>query len=272
MIHGPLSISRIRLGSFGLHAVVAIAVIFGSTLASKAVFAAEPVYEMRENHDPNGIGKFYMGREIARVMGHQGIPWLERDTREQEEQLSKLVEILNIKPGDTVADIGAGSGVITMMMAKKVGTEGTIYAVDIQPEMLAAIETKTEKAGITNVELVMGTTKSPKLPPNSCDLAFMVDVYHEFDFPHEMLTGIVSGLKRGGRVAFIEYRKEDPTIRIKEVHKMTEAQVKKEALQAEFGLKHVTTNEDLPLQHVVIFEKVAAAGNDKATGDDAKSK
>ena len=143
-----------------------------------------------------------------------------------------------------------------MMIADKVGKDGTVYAVDIQPEMLAAIETKLEKSKIENVELVLGTTKSPELPANSCDLAFMVDVYHEFDFPHEMLTGIVKGLKPGGRIAFVEYRKEDPSIRIKLVHKMTEEQVKKEALQPEFNLKHVKTNEDLPLQHVVFFEKV----------------
>lgn len=255
----------IARGGFGLlHFGVAVcAVIVGGELvgselvgANTALEAAPPVYEMREDHDPNGIGKFYMGREIAHVMGHQGIPWLERDTREQEERLSKLVKILDLKPGDNVADIGAGSGVITMMMARKIAPSGTVYAVDIQPEMLAAIETKLEKAEIDNVELVLGTIKSPKLPENSCDLAFMVDVYHEFNFPHEMLAGIVAGLKPGGRIAFIEYRKEDPTIRIKEVHKMTEAQVKKEALQAEFGLRHVTTNEELPLQHVVIFEKI----------------
>lgn len=216
-------------------------------------------YETREDHDPNGIGKFYMGREIARVMGHQGIPWLERDSREEEERLSKLVQILNPQPGDAVADIGAGSGVITMMMAEKVGKDGVVYAVDIQPEMLAAIESKLEKADLNNVELVLGTIKTPKLPENSCDLAFMVDVYHEFDFPHEMLAGIVQGLKPGGRVAFVEYRKEDPEVRIKEVHKMSEAQVKKEALQSEFGLRYVKTHTELPLQHVVVFAKVGEA-------------
>lgn len=217
----------------------------------------DPLYEFRDEHDRYGIGKFYMGREIARVMGHQGIPWLERDNREEEERLSELLELLAIKPGDSVADIGAGSGVITMMIADIVGTEGTVYAVDIQPEMLAAIQEKTDKAGIDHVELVRGTTKNPKLPPDSCDLAFMVDVYHEFDFPHEMLSGIVAGLKPGGRVAFVEYRKEDPTIPIIEVHKMTEEQVKKEALRPEFGLKHVVTHRSLPRQHVILFEKLS---------------
>lgn len=220
---------------------------------------SEARYETREDHDPYGIGKFYMGREIAHVMGHIGIPWLERDNREEEERLSELLSLLEIDAGDSVADIGAGSGVITMMIADLVGTGGTIYAVDIQPEMLAAIKVKTDAAGIEHVELVRGTTKTPKLPPNSCDLAFMVDVYHEFDFPYEMLKGIVDGLKPGGRIAFVEYRKEDPSIPIIEVHKMSEAQVKKEALQPVFGLKHVKTDESLPRQHVIIFEKLAAS-------------
>lgn len=234
-----------------------IAFVFvGATLVPRISSADDSLYEMREDHDPNGIGKFYMGREIARVMGHQGIPWLERDTREEEERLSQLVEILAPKPGEAVADIGAGSGVITMMIAEKVGPEGRVYAVDIQPEMLAAIESKLEKEKIENVELVLGTIKTPKLPPNSCDLAFMVDVYHEFDFPHEMLTGIVEGLKPGGRIAFVEYRKEDKEVPIKLVHKMTEAQVKKEALQSEFGLRFVTNHTALPLQHVIVFEKL----------------
>lgn len=216
-------------------------------------------YETREDHDRYGIGKFYMGREIARVMGHQGIPWLERDNREEEERLSELLSLLEIEPGDAVADIGAGSGVITMSIADLVGAKGTIYAVDIQPEMLAAIKVKTDSAGIDHVELVRGTTKDPKLPPNSCDLAFMVDVYHEFDFPYEMLQGIVDGLKPGGRVAFVEYRKEDRSIPIIEVHKMSEAQVKKEALQSVFRLKHVKTDQSLPRQHVITFEKMAAS-------------
>lgn len=234
------------------------ALILTIAVTGASALADPPVYETREEHDRYGIGKFYMGREIARVMGHQGIPWLERDNREEEERLSELITLFDLKPGDAVADIGAGSGVITMMISDIVGSDGTVYAVDIQPEMLAAIKKKTDERDIKNVELVLGTTKSPELPPDSCDLAFMVDVYHEFDFPHEMLTGIVNGLKPGGRIAFVEYRKEDPTIPILEVHKMTEAQVKKEALQKEFGLKHVTTHEDLPRQHVIIFEKQAS--------------
>lgn len=212
-------------------------------------------YEFRRDHDPNGIGKFYMGREIAHVMGHQGIRWLERPQREEEERLSLLMEALKLKPGMVVADIGAGSGVISTLIAPRIEPGGTVLAVDIQPEMLAALAFKCKQLGITNVEPVKGTVKSPKLKEGTVDLVLMVDVYHEFNFPYEMLNEISQALKVGGRVAFVEYRKEDPTVPIKEVHKMTEAQVKKEASLPEFHLKWVETYGKLPRQHVVIFEK-----------------
>lgn len=212
-------------------------------------------YEFRELHDPNGIGKFYKGREIARVMGHQGILWLERPEREEEERLTLLMEALQLKPGMVVADIGAGSGVISLMMAERVLPGGTVLGVDIQQEMLDALAAKCKLQGIENVEPVLGTTKSPRLEAESVDLVVMVDVYHEFDFPYEMLAEIVTSLKPGGRVAFVEYRKEDHSVPIKEVHKMSEEQVKKEALLPEFGLKWVETYDKLPRQHVVTFEK-----------------
>lgn len=214
-----------------------------------------PRYTWREEHDPNGIGKFYMGREIARVMGHQGIRWLERPQREKEEGLSLLIESLALEPGMVVADIGAGSGVISVRLAREIGPEGTVLAVDIQQEMLDALAINCKRLKITNVEPVLGETKTPKLKPGTVDLAVMVDVYHEFDYPYEMLSEIAKSLKPGGRVAFVEYRKEDPTVPIKLVHKMTEAQVKKEASQPEFGLKWKETVDKLPRQHVVIFEK-----------------
>jgi SAM-dependent methyltransferase len=221
-----------------------------------------PRYAFREEHDPNGIGKFYMGREIARVMGHQGIRWLERPEREEEERLSLLVESLSLKPGMVVADIGAGSGVISTMIARRIAPEGTVLAVDIQQEMLDALAARCKQQGVENVEPVLGTTQSPQLRPGSVDLALMVDVYHEFDFPYEMLSGISTSLKAGGRVAFVEYRKEDPAVPIKEVHKMTEQQVRLEAGLPEFGLRWVETVGRLPRQHIVIFEKLRA--NDAA--------
>ena len=213
------------------------------------------IYEFRELHDPNGIGKFYLGREIAHVMGHQGISWLERPEREQEEGLTQLVKALDLKPGQAVADIGAGSGVISLMLSEKVGPQGTVLAVDIQQEMLDALAVNCKKRGVTNILPVLGTTSAPNLKPGTVDLVIMVDVYHEFDMPFEMLSGIAKSLKPGGRVAFVEYRKEDPAVPIKEVHKMTEAQVKKEAGAKELGLVWLKTYGKLPRQHVVLFEK-----------------
>ncbi len=219
-------------------------------------------YEFRREHDPNGIGKFYMGREIAHVMGAQAATWLERPEREAEESISKLIPALNLKPGMVVADIGAGSGVITLMMADKVGDEGKIVAVDIQQEMLNRLARKLKVQKIDNVELVKGTEKSPRLPADSIDLALMVDVYHEFEFPHEMMLEISKAMKPGGRVVFVEYRKEDPNVPIKLVHKMTEAQVKQEIEQPEFHLKWKETIGDLPWQHVIVFERVKDAADD----------
>lgn len=212
-------------------------------------------YTFREEHDPNGIGKFYMGREIARVMGHQGIMWLERPEREREEKLTLLMDCLDLQPGMVVADIGAGSGVISALISDRIGPEGTVLAVDIQQEMLDALAARCKKSGITNIEPILGTNKSPRLKPGSVDLAVMVDVYHEFDFPYEMLSEIAQSLKPGGRVAFVEYRKEDPTVPIKEVHKMSEEQVKREAGLPEFGLEWVETIDKLPRQHVIIFRR-----------------
>jgi precorrin-6B methylase 2 len=180
-----------------------------------------PRYRFRSQHDPDGIGKFYLDREIAHVMGYLGIDWLERPERESEEHLTQLVDSLKLKPGMVVADIGAGSGVISLMMAKKVGPTGSVLAVDIQDEMLSVLSKRLKQLKITNVKPVHGTVKSPNLKPASVDLALMVDVYHEFNFPYEMLREIAKALKPGGRVVFVEYRKEDPNVPIKLVHKMT---------------------------------------------------
>ncbi|MBI1313852.1 methyltransferase domain-containing protein [bacterium] len=216
-----------------------------------------PRYSFRRNHDPNGIGKFYMGREIAQVMGFPGAPWLERDTREEEERLTLLVRSLKLKPGMVVADIGAGSGVISMLVAEQITPDGKVMAVDIQQEMLDRLKKRCEAVGIKNVVPVKGAIKSPNLEPGSVDLIIMVDVYHEFEFPYEMTQELAKALKPGGRIAWVEYRLEDPTVPIKLVHKMSEAQVKLEASQAECGLKFAETIGVLPRQHIVIFERPA---------------
>jgi precorrin-6B methylase 2 len=212
-------------------------------------------YQTRKKHDRDGIGKFYLGREIAHVMGYQGIDWLERPERESEEHLTQLIDSLKLTPGMVVADIGAGSGVISLKLAEKVGPTGTVLAVDIQDEMLSVLSKRLKQMKITNVKPVRGTVKSPNLKAASVDLALMVDVYHEFNYPYEMLREIAKALKPGGRVVFVEYRKEDPNVPIKLVHKMTEAQVKREAGQPEFGLRWLETIGVLPRQHVIIFER-----------------
>jgi precorrin-6B methylase 2 len=216
-------------------------------------------YTRNQIHDPNGIGKFYMGREIAHVMGFAGAQWLERNEREREERLTLLVRSLRIKPGDVVADIGAGSGVISMLMAESVLPGGKVVAVDVQQEMLDRLQTRCERAGIENIVPVLGTQQRSGLEPESIDLAIMVDVYHEFEFPYEMLLDLSRALKPGGRIVFVEYRKEDPSVPIKEVHKMSQDQVRLEAEQQEFGLKWLETVHLLPRQHVIIFRKSDSA-------------
>ncbi len=211
---------------------------------------SRPPYEFRLRHDPNGIGKFYMGREIAHVMGSPAIPWLERPEREKEEQPKLLLEALALKPGMIVADVGAGSGYYAFRMAPLVAR---VLAVDIQQEMLDALKARAEKLKVTNVEPVLGTIEDPKLPVGTVDLALLVDVYHEFSFPWEMMMAIKRSLKPGGRVVLVEFRAEDPRVPIKEVHKMSEAQAKKEMELA--GFKWEKTVGTLPWQHILFFTR-----------------
>jgi SAM-dependent methyltransferase len=223
-------------------------------LADEKPQEQKPRYETRQDHDPEGIGKFYLGREIAQVMGHLAADWLERPEREQEEQPNKLLDALKLKDGDAVADIGAGSGYFAFRIAKRVGEKGKVLAVDIQPEMLDIIRKRMKDWKISNVEPIQGTETDPKLPANSVDLILMVDVYHEFSYPYEMTQAMVRSLKIGGRMVFVEYRKEDPKVYIKLVHKMYEKQVLKE--MEPHALRWVKTLDVLPTQHVIIFEKV----------------
>ncbi len=231
----------------GLHWVVSV-IAAESTATNR--------YEFRKEHSRDGIGKFYMGREISHVMGHQVADWLERPERDEEEHTEKLVGELKVKPGDVIADIGAGTGYFTRRLAKKTGPTGSVLAVEIQPEMLDLLTNQMHQAGITSVKPVLGTVSDPKLRSNSVDLALMVDVYHEFEFPFEMMDAITRALKPGGRVVFVEFRGEDPAVPIKPLHKMTEAQVKKE--MSALPLRWVETIAILPRQHIIVFQKPAA--------------
>lgn len=213
-----------------------------------------PLYETRTEHDVNGIGKFFMGREIAKVMGHQGADWLERPQRDEEERADLMIDALKFREGEVVADIGCGSGYISRKIAAKVGATGVIYGVDIQQEMLDLLAKNMEKFHVTTVKPVLGTTTDPKVPAGSCDTMIMVDVYHEFDFPYEMIENMINGLKQGGRIVFVEYRKEDPAVPIRAVHKMSEEQVKKE-MTAHPRLEHSETVATLPRQHIIVFRR-----------------
>ncbi len=201
---------------------------------------------------PDGIGKYYLGREIAHFMSHLGAPWLERPEREAEENTQALVDAIELRPADVVADIGVGTGYYAFRLAPKV-PQGKVLGVDIQQEMLDLLTAAAKQRGVTNVQAVLGTTSDPKLPKEGVDVALMVDSYHEFDQPREMMSAIVDALKPGGRVVLVEFRAEDPAVHIKRLHKMSEAQAVKEMTAA--GLNHVETKAVLPQQHLMIFEK-----------------
>lgn len=204
----------------------------------------------------DGIGKVYMGREISHVMGHLGAGWLERPEREREERTDLLFDNLDLQPNHVVADIGAGTGYFSFPISARV-PDGKVLAVDIQPEMLEIIESR-KAAGQNpdswaNIETVLGTEDDPNLPANAVDLILMVDAYHEFAYPREMGEAMARALKPGGRIALVEYRLEDPSVPIKTLHKMSEAQAKKE-MEA-LGLKWIETKGMLPQQHLMFFEK-----------------
>jgi SAM-dependent methyltransferase len=220
---------------------------------SRQVGGATNRYEFKQRHDADGAGKFYMGREIALVMGHEAADWLERPERATEEQPDVLIRQLNVRPGETVADIGAGTGYLSRCLAQRVGPAGRILAVDIQPEMLTVLTNTSARLGITNIIPVLGTETDPRLPAVSVDLVLMVDVYHEFDSPYEMMEATCRAVKPGGRVILVEYRGEDPAVPIKLRHKMTEAQVRKE--MSVMPLDWVETINVLPRQHIIVFRK-----------------
>ena len=217
--------------------------------------AAEAVYEFKANHDPDGIGKFYLGREIAHVMGHEGADWLEREERDREERPDLLLDALQLKAGMSVADVGAGTGYHSRRMARLAGPTGKVFAVDIQKEMLEIIDAKSRKESIGNIQTILGDTKNPRLPRASIDLVLMVDVYHELEYPCEMVAAIREALKPGGRLVLVEFRAEDPAVPIKPLHKMTATQARKE--MAHHSFRWVENSARLPWQHLLVFEKAA---------------
>jgi predicted methyltransferase len=200
----------------------------------------------------DGTGKVYMGREISQVVSQHAIGWLERRDREGEEKPSLVMEHLELAPDDVVADIGAGSGYFSFLIAPLV-PEGKVIAVDIQQEMLDFIEGKKKLKKIFNVEPLLGTIDDTRLPENQVDLAILVDAYHEFSHPREMAASIFKGLKPGGRIVLLEYRAEDPSVPIKPLHKMSVKQVRREMEAVGFEFKEV--RDFLPIQHFLVFQK-----------------
>ncbi len=239
-----------RLGaalSLGFLLLLAVGMQGGSAWAD---MVESPYRQVAPSAD--GIGKIYRGREIAAVMGHEGAYWLERPSRERQERPQRVVEALGLEPTAVVADLGAGSGYMTTRLAQKV-PQGKVLAVDLQPEMLALLRLRLEEEHIDNVVPLQGAVDDPHLSPETVDLALLVDAYHEFAFPYEMMAGVVSALKPGGQVVLAEYRAENPLILIKRLHKMSVAQVKREMVAV--GLRWLKTDESLPQQHLLFFEK-----------------
>lgn len=201
----------------------------------------------------------YMGREIAQTMHYTGAPWLVRESRQREEDCRLLLEALAIKPGQHVCDIGCGNGFYTLELARLVGPTGTVYAVDIQPEMLRMLAHRAAAEGLANIRPILGTAIDPRLPPGRLDLVLCVDVYHEFSHPAEMLARIRESLAADGRLVLAEFRGEDPAVPIKPLHKMTKQQVLKELEPAGFRLDR--SFDRLPWQHLLFFANVPAGGS-----------
>ena len=215
--------------------------------------SVQPAYRTGDP-SPDGIGKFFHGREIAKVMGHPAIGWLERDEREREEAPSRAIDALELAPDAVIADIGTGSGYYSFRIAAKV-PQGKVMAVDIQPEMLEFLAKRAVELKVANVVPHQGGVDDLRLPPASLDAALLVDAYHEFSHPQEMLASLRRALKPGGRIILLEFRAEDERVPIKPLHKMTEAQARLELEGA--GFRFVSNRRQLPWQHFMVFERPA---------------
>ena len=220
-------------------------------LLQTATLVAQERYTVKSG-DPNGINKWYMGRQIAHVMSHFGIEWLERKEREMEENTTQLLKNLAVQPGTAIADIGAGSGYHSTLLSKMVGT-GKVYAVDVEPEMIAYLKARIKLEGHKSIIPVLSTEQKVSLPANSIDIMLLVDVYHEFSFPYEMTLSMLEALKPGGKLVLVEFRAEDPNVPIKTIHKMGEQQAVKEFKASGFLFEKNLGN--LPWQHCLIFRK-----------------
>lgn len=223
------------------------------TTGKQPATPTDTAYTYKTPH-PDGTGKLYLGREIAHVMGAGGAGWLERSTRQQEEDADAAIAAMPLQPASTVADIGAGTGYYTFRLARRV-PQGRVYAVEIQDEFVASLKARTRQEGAANVTVTKGTETTPNLPDTAVDLAIMVDVYHELAYPQELLRALHKALKPNGYLLLLEYRAEDPSIPIKELHKLSVAQAKKELAANGFVLAE--KKDFLPIQHYLLFRKVS---------------
>jgi len=240
--------------------LIAIPLLSFGAFAQEATLAEDGDRYKYRRANSDGIGKTYMGRQISHVMGHRGAAWLERSDREREERTDLLIENLPINPGDKVADIGAGTGYFSLPMARMVGEAGTVYAVDIQLEMLSIIAERATGEGLFQIEPILATEKNPGLSPESISMALFVDAYHEFEWPWEVMSAVYESLIPGGKVVLIEYRAEDRQVPIKRLHKMTERQARAE--MAAVGLEFLENGDFLPQQHFLVFEKPLRGANE----------
>ena len=222
------------------------------TFLSLSLFSLSQDRYKIKTGDPNGINKWYMGRQIAQVMSHYGIDWLERKEREMEENTSQLLKNLGIKSGMLIADIGAGSGYHSALLSKMVGS-GKVFAVDVEPEMITYLNKRIKQEKLSRIVPVLSTEQKVSLPENTIDMMLLVDVYHEFSYPYEMALSMRAALKRGGKLVLVEFRSEDSTVPIKTIHKMSEAQAIKELKAAGFAFDKNIDN--LPWQHCMVFTK-----------------
>jgi ubiquinone/menaquinone biosynthesis C-methylase UbiE len=227
--------------------------ILGPAVAFCLLAIATSAYVTAQDDPVPPPAKFYKGREIAQTMHYEGAPWLIRESRQREEDCETLLRVLEIVPGDVVCDMGCGNGFYSLKIAPLVGERGKVIAVDIQREMLELLKERAAAEKIDNIETVLGTVVDPKLQENSIDLMLLVDVYHEFSHPEQMLAAIRKSLKPQGRVALVEFRAEDPAVPIKPLHKMSKEQIMKEFPPN--GFKLVDEFDKLPWQHVMFFQR-----------------
>ncbi len=208
-------------------------------------------YELMKSGHPDGIQKRYCGRQIAQIMGWEGAEWLERPERNTEEGLDQLIDRLQLKPGMKIGDVGAGTGRLSVLMVSRVQPGGQVWSVDIQPEMVHYLQARASKLGKHQLIAGLSSASNPNLPEATLDLAIMVDVYHELEYPREFLQNLMKSIKPGGQIVFVEYRANDKSVPIKPVHTMSVDQVKKEA--QDIGLLFERADSSLPWQHIVFF-------------------